>query len=313
MAIVILPIIFGLVIAGIVLNTPFRAQKKLKAYHAAHERGKTPYPVKVKYSDYKDDTFFEEFVGGVKRSQETYDFVEHDGVLAFTHMWNIKKGDDTVPVYRRVVSIPLARDFGDDYVQIQRENSRVSDNGSIALFRVKDKDVETDSIAFNEKFYVTGSSDDAVVAALAPRVQNLLDDEHLFDINRSAISRHALPFSIGFRTGAIFVSWWSQELVEQQNPYTNVDISVIEENDTWFANWLGKFREALESVTGPQIEGDAFAVSPVSREFLESKSDESLEKLIRDSKKYPWIVKRPWIFKAGAVVAGILFLAMFVT
>ena len=313
MAIVILPIIFGLIIAGIVLGTPFRARKKLDAFHSTNARGKTSYPVKVKYSDYKDDTFFEEFVGGIKRSQETYDFIEHDGVLAFTQLWNIKRGDDTVPVYRRVVSIPLARDFGDDYIQIQRENNRVSDNGSIVLFRGKDKDVETDSIAFNEKFYVTGSSEDAVVAALAPRVQNLLDDEHLFDINRSAISRHALPYSIGFRTGAIFVSWWSNELTEQQNPYTNVDISVIEENDTWFANWLGKFREALESVTGPQIEGDAFAVAPVSREFLESKSDESLEKLNRDSQKYPWIVERPWIFKAGAVVVGVLFLTLFVT
>ena len=315
MGIVILSIAFGLSIAGIVLSTPFRARKKLDAFHATHARGKTSYPVKVKYSEYKDDTYFLEFLGGTKKSLETYDFIEHDGALAFTQEWNIKKGEDTVSVYRRMVSIPLARDFGNDYVQIQRANghTRISDDKSFVLFRGKNKDIETDSIAFNEKFYVTGSSEEAVVRALPPRVQNLLDNEHLFDLKDStAFSKHALPLSIGFRTGAIFVSWWSQELVAYQNPYSNVDVSLIEENDAWFADWLGKFREALESVTGPQIEGDAFAVAPVSREFLESKSDESLEKLIRDSKKYPWIVERPWILKAGAVVSGVLFLMAFV-
>ena len=309
--IVFLAIIFVLVITGIFLGTPFRARKKLKAYHAAHERGKTSYPVKVKYSDYKYDTYFQEFMGGIKRSQETYDFIEHDGVLSFTQDWNVKKGEDTVSVYRRIVSIPLARDFGDGYVQVERETDKVSDKAGIVLFRSKNKDIQTDSIAFNEKFYVTGSSEEVAVAALAPRVQNLLDDEHLFDLNRTW-ARHASPMSIGFRTGAIFVSWWSQELVEYQNPYSNVDVSLIEENDAWFANWLEKFRETLESVTGPQIEGDAFAVAPVSREFLESKSDESLEKLNRDSQKYPWIVERPWIFKAGAVVVGVLFLSRFI-
>ena len=266
-------------------TSPFE-EKRLQAFHSAGERGNTPYLAVVGPSDYKEDTYFAEFEAGKKRSRETYDFVDYGGALAFTQSWY--SHEESLTRFRRIVSIPLARDFGDGYVQVERERDRLRKDGmtrsqAAAMLpgaTFGKRDYETDSIAFNEKFYVTGSSKELTVTALAPRVQNLLKEELYFSPSEVGVGSVA-PMSVGFRTGAVFVSWASPTGLKEPWSIDVFDYVQIEKQDVWFADWLGEIREALESVTGPQVEGDAFAVAPVSREFLEAKAEQYLEKSSR--------------------------------